>query len=145
MNIGEGMNDDEIQEELERLSKMDPKEMFGKPGEPVPEVDPQDVKHAWEWTRDNPGKQSGFGVLLAVLDKIPDNPMAVGVRAAMLSLMQHFAAEQLATFTKDGQLDEVVFYAAAKVPMVWLLDESRQGPPFDMEEFIRLAKSQKRQ
>lgn len=129
---------DENRELFEQISQMDPievrEQLTGKPGEPVPEVDPQDVKAAWEWTRDNPGKQSGLGVLLSGEMKLGANPFAAGHRAAMLSLLPHFEPE----FSKDGQLDEGVFYAAARVPMQWL-GVGTQGPPFDEDEFVRLA------
>ena len=112
---------------------------FGKAGEAVPEVDPKDLKYVWQWRRDNPGKQLGYGAVLAGEFEMRKNSWSVAYRAAMLALMPQFAPDTLASFTKDGQLDECVFYAAAKVRMEWLGEKPRKGLPFDVQEFVRLA------
>jgi hypothetical protein len=41
-------------------------------------------------------------------------------------------------WTKDGELTEPVFRAAAQVPMEWIgVGVVRQGLPFDLEDFMR--------
>jgi hypothetical protein len=117
----------------------------GEPGEPVPEVDPDDLKTIWEMGRDlqarYPGQQVATGIgIFEHACKPRANIEATHYRASLLSLMTLFASEQLTRFTEDGQLDDAVFRAAAKVPMEWMgVGIVRQGPPFNMDEFLRLC------
>jgi hypothetical protein len=66
---------------------------------------------------------------------------AVAYRRTMLQLIQHVAPEQLEPWTKDGELNETVFLAAAEIPMEWIGREERQGLPFDVGEFFRRLSS----
>ncbi len=123
----------------------DPPSFGGKPGEPVAEVDPDDLKAVWKEACDlqarHPGQQvaTGLGVLQSICKPGADI-QAVFYRASLLSLMTYFAPEQLASLRKDGQFDEAVFRAAAKVPMEWIGARIvRQGPPLNMDEFLRLC------
>jgi hypothetical protein len=65
---------------------------------------------------------------------------AVSYRASFTWLISRIAPEHLARFTREGQPDDAVFRAAAKVPAEWMgVGIVRQGPPFDLDEFLRLC------
>ena len=58
-------------------------------------------------------------------------------------MLSRLAPEQLAQFTRDGQPDDAVFRAAAKVPTEWMgVGIVREGPPFDVNEFLRLCEEE---
>ena len=116
----------------------EPPEFGGKPGEPVPQVDPKDLKEVWRTTRDN--RQTGFGAATAAQsDKPPAVQQAIGYRASLLSAMPQLAPDELGRFTKDGELQDCVFRAAAKVRMEWIGEGRRPNLPFDMQEFLNLC------
>lgn len=123
----------------------------GKPGEPVPEVDPDDLKTVWRLNRDlqarHPGQQVATGSrVYEHACKTGADIQAVGYRAAVLSMMIHLAQhpenpiKELRPWLKADQLNDVVFRAAAKVPMEWMgVGIVRDGPPLDLDEFLRLC------
>jgi hypothetical protein len=116
----------------------EPPQFRCKAGEPVPEVDPEDLKEVWKMTRDN--RQMGFGAATAAqTDKSPAVQQALGYRASLLSAMPQLAPDELARFTRDGELQDCVFTAAAKTPMEWIGEGRRPGLPFDVQEFLRLC------
>jgi hypothetical protein len=44
----------------------------------------------------------------------------------------------LEPWTKEDQLDDVVFRAAAQIPMEWIgVGITRRGLPFDFDDFMR--------
>jgi hypothetical protein len=52
----------------------------------------------------------------------------------------HVFPPQLARFTREGQPDDAVFRAAAKVPAEWVgVGIVRESLPFDVNEFLRLC------
>src|SRR5262249_34489952 len=111
--------------------------------EPVAEVDPEDVKNVWQIGRDAQAS-NGRGVAIgADLIKQACKPgaeiVAVSYRATFPWLMRLIAPEDL-RFTQDCQPDDSVFRAAAKVPAEWTgVGIVRDGPPFDLNEFLRLC------
>lgn len=115
----------------------------GKPGEPVPQVDPEDVKAAWELGRNvqkrHPGQQVAIGWQIFERTCKPGADIrAVTYRASVLGLLRHAAPEVLEPWTKEDQLEAVIFRAAAQVPMEWMgFGIVRQGFPFDFEDFMR--------
>ncbi len=123
-----------------------PLPLGGKPGEPVPEVDPDDLKTIWEMSRDleasHPGQHGAIGIgLIRQACKPGANVEATFYRASLLSLTKHFAPEQWAGLAKDGQIDDAVFRAAAQTPMEWMgVGVVREGLPFDFDEFMRRAR-----
>jgi hypothetical protein len=53
-------------------------------------------------------------------------------------MLQYVAPHMFEPRTKDGELTEPVFRAAAQVPMEWIaVGVVRKGPPFDVEDFMR--------
>lgn len=123
---------------------MDEKELCGKPGEPVPTVDPADVKVLWQIMKDadarHPGKKVATGTdIIRRACKPGTNIQAVGYRAGFLWMMSYIAPED-PRFTRDCQPDGAVFRAAAMVPAEWMgVGIVRQGPTFDVTEFLRLC------
>jgi hypothetical protein len=127
---------------------------FGKPllfgdqtGEPVPEVDPEDLKALWREQQKlqarHPGKQVAIGMGLAEQICKPEADIqAVGYRVVMLWLLSQIARERFSLFTKDGQPIDVAFRAAAKVPLEWMGEAFTQQAPFDVDEFLRLCGEQ---
>jgi hypothetical protein len=117
----------------------------GEPGEPVPEVNPEDIKATWQFQREiearNPGQQVATGMgLVEQLCSPGANIPAVGYRAALIWMMTQFEPEKIAPFLQNGQPTDGVFRAAAKVPMEWMgAGIVRQGLPFDPNEFVRLC------
>ncbi len=113
-------------------------ELFKPPLGPVPAVDPEKVKAAWEWQmqmeRDHPGKLCA--VAGAGYSKPDASVRAIGYRATILWIVYHATPEAFAPWTKRDQLDEAVFHAIAEVPMEWI-DGPREGLPFDFEDFMR--------
>ena len=124
----------------------------GKPGEPVPEVDPADLKTVWEMNRNlqarHPGQQvaTGRGVFEHALPGADID--AIGYRTAMLSMLIHLVQrpenpiKQLSSWMNADPLADSVFTAAATVPMEWVGVTVREGLPFDINEFLRLCEGQ---
>jgi hypothetical protein len=123
----------------------EPPRFGGKPGEPVPAVDPEDVKTVWQIGRDvqanHPGQNVAVGAdLMKHACKPGANIDAVSYRSSLVWLVNQIAPEQLARFTREGQPDDAVFHAAAKVPAEWMgVGMVRESLPFDVNEFLRLC------
>jgi|SRR5215472_6549814 len=120
----------------------EPPQFEGKPGEPVPAVDPEDLKIAWQIQTavhaNSPGKN--VAVDFSDLCKPGADVQAVYYRSSLVWFMTQIAPEQLVRFMQDGQPSDAVFRAAAKVPAEWMgVGIPRQGMPFDVNEFLRLC------
>jgi len=118
----------------------------GQPRDPVPPVDPDDLKTAFEVFQDaatrDPGGRSavGFDVFQHACKPGADIS-SITYRAMMLGVLVRHAQEQLAPWMKDGRLDPAVFREFAQVPMEWVgRGVERQGLPFDVEELFRRLK-----
>jgi hypothetical protein len=123
-------------------------QLFGQPGQPVPPVDPEDLKTVCEFfgeiERQNP--KGGVGVDMGVYQHLckpgADIP-AVAHRAAMLRLLttpmvpkefNAFWKKQLAPWTHDGHPDPALYREFAQLPMEWMgICVVTQGLPFDAE------------
>lgn len=122
-----------------------PLSLGGKPGEPVPEVDPDDLKSLWELQRSrgamSPGQEHAIGFdLIKHSCKPGADVQAVCYRLSFLWIMTRIASEQFAAFTRDGQPVDAAFRAAAKVPAESMgVGIVREGPPFNPDEFMRLC------
>ncbi len=122
----------------------DPTHLFGgKPGQPVPPVDPDDLKTAFEIfqnvARRYPDGRSDVGVDVFQHPCKPGAGIsAITYRAMMLGVVVRHAQAQLAPWTKDGHLDLAVFHEAAQLPMEWMgVGFVRESAPFDADEFLR--------
>jgi len=120
---------------------------FGdNPGEPVPEVDLEDLKTIWQMARDLQARHTGqnvaigFEVMKAVC-KPGANAQAVWYRSSMIWVLNQFAQEQLAPWVKDGELSDAVFRTMATIPMEWVGHTELEGLPFDIERFFRELKA----
>jgi hypothetical protein len=115
----------------------------GKPGEPVREVDPEDVKTVWQVGKDaeagHPGVATGFDAMKHIFKPGVDI-QAVGYRSMLIRMMSQIAPVQLKKFMREGKPNDSVFRAAAKVPLEWMgVGIVREGPPFDVNEFLKLC------
>jgi len=114
---------------------------FNKAGEPVPEVDPEDVKTVWNLYRDvatrHPGQAVGIGSSVVEQACKPGaNAFAVSYRRAMLHALTAWG--ELSPWVRDGELDDALFQVAATVPMKWMgVGVEHQGLPLDEEDFLR--------
>ena len=135
---------------------MDQAEFFGGvPGEPVAQVDPEDVRAVWKlglgrsMESGHSGGQRAIGVEVCRAACKPGADIsAVCYRGMMLGLVTRHAQEQLAPWVNQaevnqaevnqGEMDDAIFRAIAEVPMEWMgVGIVRHGPPFDFEDFIR--------
>ena len=117
--------------------------LFGNPGDPVPEVDPEDVKTVWDIWQDTAshspdGRASVSVTIFRHACKPGADIPAVIYRGMMLQLLLQFAKTELERWTKDGQMDFAVLREIARLPMVWIgVGAMRAGMPFDAEELLR--------
>ena len=123
---------------------MKPPLFEGMPGEPVPQVDPEDLKTLWQKQQEiqarHPGKLVATGVGYAQqICKAGADIQAVGYRVSLLWLLSQIAPTQFAAFLRDGQPIDAAFRAAAKVPAAWIGEGIAGQAPFDLEEFLRLC------
>lgn len=121
-----------------------PPNFGGKPGESVPAVDAEDLKTAWQIGNDaqatHPGQNVAIGLDLLRQACRPGADNAVSYRSMLVWMMSQIAPEQLERFMREGHPNDLVFCAAAKVPLEWMgVGIARQGPPFDVNEFLRLC------
>jgi hypothetical protein len=126
-------------QEHERIRKMFG---YGRAGEPVPQVDPSDMKAFWmlgaETRKKHPEGGVATGVnLMRAYCKPGANIGAISYRASMIGMLQHVAPEVMDPLIK-GKLDAVLA-AASQIPMEWLGRGAREGFPFDADELIRRA------
>jgi hypothetical protein len=122
----------------------EPPRFGGEPGEPVPAVDPGDIKAIWQLGEELRAKLPSTKAVGVELMKHACKPgadiAAVSYRLGLVWIMTQIAPEQLARFTREGQPDDTVFRAVAKVPAEWIgVGIVQQGPPFDVNEFLRLC------
>jgi len=119
-----------------------PPSLGGSPGEPVPEVDPEDLRAIWQETRDLQAKHAGQNVavgfdFLEAICKPGANAQAVWYRSAMIWVLNQAAQDQFAPWVRHGLLSDPVFRTMATIPMEWVGFTEREGLPFDAEEFFR--------
>jgi hypothetical protein len=125
-------------EERERI-----REMFGlgRAGEPVPQVDPEDIKAVWkldqEVKKDHPGLKVAIGVeIFERACKHGANVRAVTYRTQHIGMLQLILPDLMDPLLQDKP--EAVFRAAAEIPIEWMgVGIVRDGLPFDLEDFVR--------
>ena len=119
-----------------------PRWFGGNPGEPVPEVDPEDLKAIWQLSRDVQARHPGQNVATSLelgkaICKPGANVQAVSYRSTMIWVLSQFAQGLLAPWVKDDQFSDAVFRTMATIPMEWIGTTPREDLPFDVEEFFR--------
>ena len=116
-----------------------PSSFLGNPGEPVAEVDPDDLKIFWQKSRhlqaSHPDVSIGFQA--KAIAKPRANAAAVWLRSGMIWALSRYAQEQMAPWIKNEEVSDVVFQTMATIPMEWIGPTDREGLPFDVEEFFR--------
>ena len=128
------------------MEKAELQGLFGRPGTPVPQVDPKDIKAIWEFSSDfekeHPGRQGAVGIEVLKLrcskqGLISRRPATY--RTQMLWVVQHTSPEALAPWTKEHHLADEVFRAIATVPMEWMgVGVPQQGLPLsNTHDFLR--------
>ena len=91
-----------------------PPSFGGSPGEPVPEVEPEDLKTIWQMARDLQARRTGqnvgigFEVMKAVC-KPGANAQAVWYRSSMIWVLNQFAQEQMASWIEEGRFRMLSF------------------------------------
>jgi hypothetical protein len=109
----------------------------------VPAVSPDDLKKVWqvsaEFEARNPGQSGAIGNTVYKSVRSPGaDVVSVWYRASMLRVLKQMIPEQVAKWTHDGQLDDVVSEVLAAFPMKGMLTGMvYEEPPFDVEEFVR--------
>ena len=119
----------------------EPPNFFGHPGDPVPPVDPQDLKTAYdifqETARQHRGVATGVEVFRQACKPGADLP-SVLYRVMMLEILLTIAKEQLVPWIRDGRPDAVLFQVISQLPMQWMeTGAPREGLPFDLEELLQ--------
>jgi len=107
------------------------------PGDPIPEVDPEELKSVWT------------GAMRVSKEETNRNTDALMYRAKVIWIVWKMAPVKLAKFTKDGQLQNLqqlldlqdcVFRTAAKIPLKFMaVGHETQIPPFDVDEFVQIC------
>jgi len=97
----------------------------GNAGEPVPEVDPEDLKTIWQESRAvqarHHGQNAAIGFeLMKAICKPGANIEAVAYRSTMIWVLKKFAQEQLAPWVNEEQVSDAVFRTMAAISMEWL-------------------------
>jgi hypothetical protein len=114
----------------------------------VPAVSPDDLKKVWKMSADfearNPGQCGAIGNSLYKSVCSPGaDVVSVWYRASMLCVLKEMMPELLASWTHDGQLDDVVFEVMSTFPVQKMkIGVAREGPPFDVEEFVKQIAAQ---
>jgi hypothetical protein len=109
----------------------------------VPVVNPDDLKKVSQLFSDFQARNSGqCGSIGDSVYKTVCSPganvVSVWYRASMLWMSKQMQPELLAQWTHDGQFDDAVFDVAATFPMEKMrTGVVRQGPPVDVEEFVK--------
>lgn len=114
----------------------------GNPGDPVAEVDPDDLKTFWQETRNlyarAPAQSVGMSYeTIETFCKHGADTNAVWYRSSMLWVLNRFAQDQLAPWVNNEEFADAVFRTMATIPMEWIGHAEREGFPFDVEEFFR--------
>lgn len=119
--------------------------LFGTPGEPVPAVDPENVKRFWQMVKELEAVQPGETIAITVrlmerTCKPGADVRAVRYRTGMMEMMTMVAPKQMAEFMREGEPSDAVFRAAATVSMTWMgIGAPQKEFPFDTNEFLALC------
>lgn len=120
----------------ENMAELD--HFIGKPGEPVPVVEPADLKRLWAYAQElrarypSGGMATGIDVLKHMCSPGADI-RAVSYRSTMLSML----ALMLESAWPGGQPSEAAFEVAAQMELTWMdVGVPHRGLPFDVGRFL---------
>lgn len=124
-------------EEQERLSELFG---YGRAGEPVPQVDPSDLKALWALGEETGKTHPEGGTIIGMsimqdLCKPGANLTAVNYRANKIEMLRHILPAIMEPLIQD-KLDAVL-KAASEIPMVWIGATVYHGWTFDPDDFLR--------
>ncbi len=111
---------------------------IGKPGDPVPVVDPADMKAVWAYQQETTARYPQGGVFtgMEVLQHICSpsaDARAVSYRSMMLGLLEMM----LETAWPGGRPSEAAFKVASRMDLRWMgVGVPQKGLPFDVERFL---------
>jgi len=120
------------------------RELIGKPGELVPEVDFRDIKAMWAFMQDLKKRhpEGNVGISTSVYQSVCSpgaDIRAVSYRLSILGMVGHL----LEPVYSGGEFTEAALKAAAKVEMTWLpVGVPQKGFPFDVIEFLARARAE---
>ena len=124
-----------------------PPRIGGNPGEPVPEVDPDDVKAVWQLQREvqerHPGKLVAVaGTRISSVCRPGADMQAVGYRVALLNVFIHVCEEGdfMPPLLRDGNVPDSVFREVAQMKAEWIGSDVREGFPFDADALLQIAR-----
>jgi hypothetical protein len=120
----------------------------GEAGEPVPSVDPEDLRAAFEAFRDaaknHPDAKTLGAAANGAAGIMPSVKAGADVKPLYFrsSFLQFFISRvpqsELSPWVTDGLPDDVMFREMARIPMQWMaVGISQQGLPFDPDELMR--------
>lgn len=114
---------------------------FGGSGGDVAAVDAADLKAVRAFMRNSKAGPAARGFSSRVYESACSpgaNVEAVWYRASMLGLLEMLPGNMLTPWTNDGELDDAVIQVAATFPMKKMeVGVVHEGPPFDLEEFLK--------
>jgi hypothetical protein len=113
---------------------------YGRAGEPVPAVDPEDVTVVWEIGQESvkghPQGNVAIGMeIFRRACKPAANVPAVTYRTGQIGILKLIQPEVMDPLVQDKP--KAVFRAAAEIPMDWIGGGVRRGLPFDVDDFLR--------
>jgi hypothetical protein len=112
---------------------------YGRAGERVPEVDPEDLRAVWEigqeTVKDHQGNVAIGIEIFRHACKPGANIAAVTYRSGQIGILRLIQPDVMDPLIQDKP--EAVFRAAAKIPMEWIGAGVRHGLPFDGDDFVR--------
>lgn len=125
----------------------DAPDLWSVMGDEVAAVNPDDLRKVWKMMRDvqahGPGQGVSIDSRMYTKECSPGaNVMAVWYRASMLGILQMLPEPPLAPWTHNSGLDDAVFQVAAAFPMKNMrVGVVHEGPPLDMQEFLKQIQS----
>jgi hypothetical protein len=105
----------------------------------LPTVDPADLQNVWAMLCLFPAQAAGQAGSddITLYERVCSPGADVNAVWFRASMLQVFAGK-LVPWTQNGELDDVVFQVAATFPMKKMsVGVVQQGPPFDVEEFVK--------
>jgi hypothetical protein len=132
---------EELPEEL-RNRTLEQMPWLKDPNNPVPTVDPADIKSLWQQSKDLEAQPRAPGTMLM----INHNAVACSPGANIASVVHRLGMLELANkamglnfpVTLDGKPTDAVFKAFATIPMKGIPEGGSDTPRFDLFELVKM-------